>query len=116
MASTDYSKELHIALLAVQRATQLTKAVFHSNAKGTLEKGDTSPVTRLTSALADRSMLVVLDNCEHLVEAAAALAGRLLAACPGLRILATGREPLGITGEHLWPVRPLPPGTIIRHR
>ena len=45
MASTDYSKELNVALLAVQRATQLTKAVFHSNAKGTLEKGDTSPVT-----------------------------------------------------------------------
>ena len=45
MASSDYSKELNIALLAVQRATQLTKSVFHSNAKGTLEKGDTSPVT-----------------------------------------------------------------------
>lgn len=45
MASADYSKELNVALLAVQRATQLTKTVFHTNAKGTLEKGDTSPVT-----------------------------------------------------------------------
>ena len=45
MSSSDYSKELQVALLAVQRATLLTKSVFHSNAKGTLEKGDASPVT-----------------------------------------------------------------------
>ncbi|MEV0387452.1 BTAD domain-containing putative transcriptional regulator [Nonomuraea sp. NPDC050643] len=62
---------------------------------------------RLAAALADRRMLLVLDNCEHVVEAAAHLADRLLSACPGLRILATGREALGITGEMLYPVRPL---------
>ena len=45
MASTDYSKELNVALLAVQRATLLTKSVFHSHAKGTLDKADASPVT-----------------------------------------------------------------------
>lgn len=45
MASTDYSKELNVALLAVQRATLLTKSVFHSHAKGTLNKSDASPVT-----------------------------------------------------------------------
>ncbi|USW47298.1 Putative inositol monophosphatase [Septoria linicola] len=45
MASTDYSRELNIALLAVQRASLLTKAVFHQNAKGTLNKSDASPVT-----------------------------------------------------------------------
>lgn len=45
MASSDYSKELHIALLAVQRASLLTKEVFHSHAKGTLDKADASPVT-----------------------------------------------------------------------
>jgi len=45
MASSDYSKELRIALLAVQRATLLTKTVFHQNAKGTLDKADASPVT-----------------------------------------------------------------------
>ena len=45
MASNNYEKELHIALLAVQRASSLTKAVFHSNAKGTLDKADASPVT-----------------------------------------------------------------------
>jgi predicted ATPase/DNA-binding SARP family transcriptional activator len=63
---------------------------------------------RLVAALADRRMLLVLDNCEHVVQAAARLARRLLSACPMLRILATSREPLGITGETLWPVPPLP--------
>ncbi len=65
------------------------------------------PLDRLTAALRTRTALLVLDNCEHLVEAAAATADRLLGACPGLRILATSREPLGLTGEALWPVRPL---------
>ncbi|GAA0964355.1 BTAD domain-containing putative transcriptional regulator [Acrocarpospora macrocephala] len=67
----------------------------------------TDPVDRLVTALADRALLVVLDNCEHVVEAAAALAGRLLGACPKLRVLATSREALGITGERLCPVPPL---------
>ena len=49
----------------------------------------------------------MLDNCEHLVVPAARLADRLLAACPGLRILATSREPLGIGGEALAAVGPL---------
>ncbi|MEV4111988.1 BTAD domain-containing putative transcriptional regulator [Nonomuraea sp. NPDC049695] len=65
------------------------------------------PVTRLVSALADRQILMVLDNCEHLVAATAELADALLAACPGLRVLATGREALGITGESILPVAPL---------
>ncbi|MGI5156012.1 AfsR/SARP family transcriptional regulator [Microbispora sp. CA-102843] len=76
--------------------------------------GESDPVTRLVSALAARDTLIVLDNCEHVVEQAAALADRLLAECPGLRILATSREPLGITGERLWPVGPLGPGHAVR--
>ncbi|MGV9596055.1 BTAD domain-containing putative transcriptional regulator [Streptosporangium sandarakinum] len=72
------------------------------------------PVARMVAALAERRTLLVLDNCEHVVEAAAALAAALLGGCPGLRILATSREPLGITGETLCPVPPLalpPPET-----
>ncbi|MCT9932853.1 AAA family ATPase [Planotetraspora sp. A-T 1434] len=72
------------------------------------------PVARLVAALGDRPALLVLDNCEHVVEAAARLADRLLSACPALRVLATSREALGITGERLYPVPPLdlpPPGT-----
>jgi predicted ATPase/DNA-binding SARP family transcriptional activator len=66
-----------------------------------------TPADRLATALSTRKALLVLDNCEHVVGAAAALAERLLGECPGLRILATSREPLGITGEALWPVEPL---------
>jgi predicted ATPase len=65
------------------------------------------PAARLVTALAGRRLLLVLDNCEHLIEAAAALADTLLAACPALRVLATSREALGITGECILPVAPL---------
>ncbi|WP_433919578.1 tetratricopeptide repeat protein [Streptomyces canus] len=69
---------------------------------------------RLLTALEDRETLLVLDNCEHLVEAAAGLAARLLASCPGVRVLATSRESLGITGEAVLPVPPLPPEPAVR--
>jgi predicted ATPase/DNA-binding SARP family transcriptional activator len=62
---------------------------------------------RLAAALRSRRLLVVLDNCEHVVADAADLADRLLGECPDLRILATSREPLGIVGEAVWPVEPL---------
>jgi predicted ATPase/DNA-binding CsgD family transcriptional regulator len=62
----------------------------------------------LLEELRPRSQLLVLDNCEHLVEACAALADDLLRNCPGLRILATSREPLRISGERVWRVPPLP--------
>jgi predicted ATPase/DNA-binding SARP family transcriptional activator len=65
------------------------------------------PLDRLTGALTGKRLLLLLDNCEHLIDTAAGLAARLLADCPGVRILATSREPLGITGETLWPVEPL---------
>ncbi|WP_067480906.1 ATP-binding protein [Actinomadura hibisca] len=66
------------------------------------------PVQRLTAALAGRSLLLILDNCEHVIADAAQLTHRLLAGCPGLRVLATSREALGITGETLRPLPPLP--------
>ncbi|WP_225878562.1 BTAD domain-containing putative transcriptional regulator [Spongiactinospora rosea] len=65
------------------------------------------PIDLLVGAVRERSMLLILDNCEHVIEAAAALADRLLGECRGLRILATSREPLGIIGEALWQVEPL---------
>ncbi len=72
------------------------------------------PVDRLAAGLADKRLVLLLDNCEHVIEAAALLADRLLADCPGVRILATSREPLAITGEALWPVEPLalPPADV----
>ncbi|MFF7246030.1 BTAD domain-containing putative transcriptional regulator [Embleya sp. NPDC008237] len=64
-------------------------------------------VDRIVELLAGRPSVLILDNCEHLIAAAAALAGRLLARTPALRILATSREPLGIDGEMLCPLGPL---------
>jgi predicted ATPase/DNA-binding SARP family transcriptional activator len=67
-----------------------------------LEHGARPPLDTLLDALRERHMLLVLDNCEHLVEACAGLAARLLHECPRLRILATSREALGIDGERAW--------------
>jgi predicted ATPase/DNA-binding SARP family transcriptional activator len=66
------------------------------------------PLDRLAAALADRDEVLVLDNCEHVIDAAAGLAGHVLAVCPRVRILATSRQPLRIDGETLSPVSPLP--------
>lgn len=59
--------------------------------------------------LADRDVLLLLDNCEHVLDACAELSTTLLGACPNLRILATSREPLGINGEAVWRLKPLLP-------
>ncbi|MEV6241269.1 LuxR C-terminal-related transcriptional regulator [Lentzea sp. NPDC051838] len=64
--------------------------------------------TVLVEHLRDRQVLMVLDNCEHVVEATAALVDALLRGVPGLRVLITSRERLGVDGEHLWQVAPLP--------
>jgi len=66
------------------------------------------PLDRLVDVLAMRKLVLVLDNCEHVLDAVAWLAGRVLADAPGVRILATSREPLGLTGETLCPVPSLP--------
>ncbi|WP_128437218.1 AfsR/SARP family transcriptional regulator [Streptomyces cyaneus] len=66
------------------------------------------PVERLAEHCGKRRMLLILDNCEHVVEAAARLVAELLERCPQLTVLATSREPLGVPGELLRPVDPLP--------
>ncbi|MFJ7148009.1 BTAD domain-containing putative transcriptional regulator [Streptomyces sp. NPDC100445] len=72
------------------------------------------PLERLVEHCARRRMLIVLDNCEHVVDAAARLTERLLARCPELTVLATSREPLGVPGELLHPVEPLPEPVALR--
>ncbi|MGW2933570.1 BTAD domain-containing putative transcriptional regulator [Streptomyces sp. NPDC001156] len=67
------------------------------------------PVALLIEYCAPRNELLILDNCEHVIDAAAELAETLLTHCPGLTILATSREPLGVPGEAVRPVEPLPP-------
>ncbi len=72
------------------------------------------PLVRLTEYCSRRRMLLLLDNCEHVVEAAAALTDHLLARCPRLTVLATSREPLGVPGEFVRPVEPLPDPMALR--
>jgi predicted ATPase/DNA-binding SARP family transcriptional activator len=80
------------------------------------------PLERLAEAVGDKRLLLVMDNCEHLLGGVAALVDHLLGRCPALRVLTTSREPLGITGEVLHPVGPLampdgdvPPGEAVRY-
>ncbi|MFI0422915.1 BTAD domain-containing putative transcriptional regulator [Spongiactinospora sp. 9N601] len=70
--------------------------------------GPRDTMGKLFEVLSSAETTLVLDNCEHVIDAAAHLAEELLGHCPKLRVLATGREPLGILGEALCPVPPLP--------
>ncbi|MEU2247303.1 BTAD domain-containing putative transcriptional regulator [Streptomyces sp. NPDC019224] len=78
------------------------------------ERAAGESLARLTEYCSRRRMLLLLDNCEHVIEAAAALADHLLARCPRLTVLATSREPLGVPGEAVRPVDPLPDPTALR--
>ncbi|SEE74221.1 Predicted ATPase [Rhizobiales bacterium GAS191] len=64
-------------------------------------------ISSLLSFLSDKRMLLVLDNCEHVIEAAAALVFQAMRAAPGVQIMATSREPLSVDGEHLVHLRPM---------
>ena len=74
---------------------------------GLREEAGPSLTETLIERLRDRQLLLILDNCEHLIEACAELAHGLLGRCPKLRILATSREVLGVPGEQVWRVPPL---------
>ncbi|HMG65219.1 MAG TPA: BTAD domain-containing putative transcriptional regulator, partial [Streptosporangiaceae bacterium] len=89
---------------AVLTALGLHEAVWPADPVEAARLAAQPPLDRLADAVASRRLLLVLDNCEHLVDAIAWLTARVLADAPGVRILATSREPLGITGETLCPV------------
>ncbi|MBB5889915.1 non-specific serine/threonine protein kinase [Kutzneria kofuensis] len=72
------------------------------------QQGQRSTTQTLADYLADKRLLLVLDNCEHLLDPCAVLTSRLLRATTGVRILATSRQALGTAGEHLLEVPPLP--------
>jgi non-specific serine/threonine protein kinase len=74
---------------------------------GAREGPDVPMIDTLVSFLRRKRLLLVLDNCEHLIDACADLAERLLTACPDLHVLATSREPLRLAGERRWQVQPL---------
>jgi len=76
-------------------------------ALGLRERSGGSPLEMLVERLAGRQLLLILDNCEHVLPAAAILADALLRGCPRVRVLTTSREPLAIAGEALYAVPPL---------
>jgi len=71
------------------------------------DQAATEPRALLLSYLRDKELLLVVDNCEHLLEAAALLVTDVLRAAPGVRVIATSREPLSVPGEHVLPIPPL---------
>ena len=71
------------------------------------DQAGTAPLALLRSFLADKELLLVLDNCEHLIDAAAELVDEVIRAAPAVRVIATSREPLCVDGEHVLPVTPL---------
>jgi predicted ATPase/DNA-binding SARP family transcriptional activator len=79
-------------------------ALFDSRSTGGARRG---PLNQLHDALNDRDLLLILDNCEHVLDAVAELVEYLLTRIPGLRILTTSRESLALPGESLYPVPPL---------
>ncbi len=76
-------------------------------ALGVRENPERQALDVLCDALRDRRLLIILDNCEHLIDACAVLVDRLLHACPAVHVMATSREPLGIPGETVFRVPPL---------
>jgi predicted ATPase/DNA-binding CsgD family transcriptional regulator len=79
-----------------------------ARAVGVPEGGERPVIERLVLALRIRHLLLILDNCEHVVTAVATVVSHLLAGCPTVQVLATSRAPLRIRGEQEFPVAPLP--------
>ena len=74
---------------------------------GVSSAGGRGLVADVVAWLRSQRVLVVLDNCEHVVDAAGELAAALVAGCPQVTVLATSREGLAVAGEQVWPVAPL---------
>jgi len=98
-----------VELAPLLSASQLPQAT--ASALGVQETDEQPLLETLVDYLKPRALLLVLDNCEHLVDGCADFAGRLLRDCPHLQILCTSRQPLGVTGEVVWrvPILAIPP-------
>ncbi|MEV4450394.1 ATP-binding protein [Streptomyces mirabilis] len=105
-ASTAFADGVWLVDLAPVRQSELVAQAVVT-ALGIPDQSTKPPVEQLIDHLARRHALILLDNCEHLVEACAVLTDRLLRACARVRVLATSRQVLGIAGEHVYQVPPL---------
>ncbi|MET9803186.1 BTAD domain-containing putative transcriptional regulator [Streptomyces sp. NPDC006368] len=94
--------------------TALTALGARAPLRWTADAAARDPLAHLVEHCGRRRLLLVLDNCEHVIGAAARLADTVLTACPGVTVLATSREPLGVPGEVVRPVEPLPQDAALR--
>jgi predicted ATPase len=103
----DFADGVYIAELA-----SVTDAAFIPSALAEVlslrAQTGVAPTELVVRALAQQNALVVLDNCEHVLEAVSPIVDKLMHHCPGVTVLATSREALGVPGEHTYEVRPLP--------
>ncbi|HEU5326029.1 MAG TPA: tetratricopeptide repeat protein [Candidatus Limnocylindria bacterium] len=99
-----------VELASIDEGTLVADAI--ATALGLKQRAAMSPLATVAEAIGERTTLLILDNCEHLLDAVVATADGLLRSCPRLKLLATSREALGLPGESLMPVPSLslPPG------
>jgi predicted ATPase/DNA-binding CsgD family transcriptional regulator len=110
ISATAGSDAFVVELAALEREDQVPAEItesIRSTEQPARHPTGSSPLDETAARLGTRNSLLVLDNCEHVVAAAASAAQYLLRRCPGLRILATSRQPLGIGGETIWQAPPL---------
>ncbi|HKF19854.1 MAG TPA: NB-ARC domain-containing protein [Candidatus Dormibacteraeota bacterium] len=109
-AATDLGRDFSGGAWLVELAEVRDSALVGNAVMAALDLRDqaaTEPRAMVLSYLRDRELLLVMDNSEHLLEAAAELVSEVIRAAPRVRVIATSREPLSVPGEHVVPVPPL---------
>ena len=105
-AATDYSDGVHVVELVSVVDEEATSAAFATAIDVNLRRSS-SIDDAIAEMLRPRNSLLLLDNCEHLIEPVAALVSRILSEAPSVSVVATSREPLAVAGEQVWSVEPL---------
>jgi predicted ATPase/DNA-binding CsgD family transcriptional regulator len=108
--AADLARSFRDGTWLVELADVRDPALLSNAAMAALDLRDqafTEPLVLLLSYLKDKELLLLMDNCEHLLGSAAQVAAEVIKSAPGVRVLVTSREPLAIAGEHVVPVPPL---------
>ncbi|MDQ8701347.1 BTAD domain-containing putative transcriptional regulator [Streptomyces sp. LHD-70] len=113
-ATTDAAAVPEAVLTALGGRRTVLYGMGAEELRAATDQAGGDPLVRLAEHCAPRRMLLLLDNCEHVVESAARTVEYLLAHCPQLTVLATSREPLGVPGELVRPLEPLPEPVALR--